>query len=768
MRKCNLLSALALLIPFILIFSGCSGNNPDTGILPATPETVDNHNGAQSQAYLWGFWEFDFNPDTLQIDVIPYRESNPHFDVTQTLVAPACSDCVSVSINSFNPGTRILDADISLRNPSPLAGYDVRGILYTDNSGHLLKNPDGWTNLFDIPGGQTINPFIAYAKEVAKRKFNGMATHMAKNLLYIPKPPEYNKIKFAVTASWPGNAKEPYQISNFTQTDLLSIQGSYAKLTIDVLDWQNDVNKVTLAEPDITGEDFTQFSHTSGNTWELTIQNNMGAPAGDYNARIIATSDNSGNLPLYDFVNITINEPTSILDTWGGSDADDARFMATDSNGNIFVTGIFIGMADLDPGPGTAFATGVGLTDVYLTKFDSDGNYVNSHTWGGIDYDYPGGVAVDDMGNVYVGSNFIDQVDFDGMGDIHKSEGNADAALTKFDNDLNYQYTITWGGLSVDYVNDIKTGIDGSIYAGGYYGATADFDPSSSVVPKTSNGLDDSYLAKYNPDGELIWVEAWGGTQEDHLQKISVAMQGSEEVVYGTGYYWGLVEFGNGLFGQDEYTSKGAGDVYMVKYSGNGVYQFALTVGSSDDDKGQAIASTDNGAVVFGGFFSNSADLNPFEGEELHEVNGLTDIFMVTLENYGATFYGAYSWGGVDYDFPTDLNFDSLGNLFISGYFADTTDFDPGVGNVLKSPNGSFDCFISKFDPAMNFQMVITWGGSQIDAPYGVEPQDDGSILAAGVFRDTVDFDPGPGEAVKSGGNSGDAFLVRYEADGSF
>ena len=86
-----------------------------------------------------------------------------------------CEACIEINVNSFDPVTRILDVDVLLRNSIGINGYDVRGILYTDEAGHLLTNPDNWTDLYDIPGGRDINPFKAYNKDDYYRSFPGDA-----------------------------------------------------------------------------------------------------------------------------------------------------------------------------------------------------------------------------------------------------------------------------------------------------------------------------------------------------------------------------------------------------------------------------------------------------------------------------------------------------------------------------------------------------------------------------------------------------------------
>ena len=301
---------------------GCSDNKANPIAPGQTPDSQGMMESAQSNRVLWGIWEIYFDESKNHITINLMRDAQAHFNVTDMLIPPACDDCLNIQVNSFDPLTRILDADVTLRNPTQLSGYDVRGILYTDDFGHELRNADDWTGLWDIPGGQTINPFKAFAKSEDHRISKAKASHTEKYLVYIPQPPHYDGIKYACDASWPGNCGEPYEITNFVQETILDTVGSAGNIYIDIYDWQGDVDSVAISIPGITGEDITQLAHQSGDTWIVNLVNNTGAKAGDYTAKIIATSAGSGTLALCDFVTISITEyvnpfnPSDVTPLW--------------------------------------------------------------------------------------------------------------------------------------------------------------------------------------------------------------------------------------------------------------------------------------------------------------------------------------------------------------------------------------------------------------------------------------------------------------------
>jgi len=73
---------------------------------------------------------------------------------------------------------------------------------------------------------------------------------------------------------------------------------------------------------------------------------------------------------------------------------------ATDSGGNTYVGGAFAGTVDFDPGAGTDNRTTSATEDTYISKFNADGSYAWTKTWGATGYDIAWGIAIDSSGNI--------------------------------------------------------------------------------------------------------------------------------------------------------------------------------------------------------------------------------------------------------------------------------------------------------------------------------------------------------------------------------
>ena len=183
-------------------------------------------------------------------------------------------------------------------------------------------------------------------------------------------------------------------------------------------------------------------------------------------------------------------------------DTDQGYSVKTDSVGNAYVTGLFAHLTDFDPGPGEDFHSG--YWDGFLSKFDSNGNFIWARTWGGDGWEPGMSVAVDDMDNPSVAGYFdMGPVDFDpGPGtDNHQSNGGTDAFLTHFDSSGNFQWTKTWGGPDSDFGQSVAVDSSRNMYVTGIFVGNVDFDPGPGVDYHLSNGNSDIFLSKFPPDG---------------------------------------------------------------------------------------------------------------------------------------------------------------------------------------------------------------------------------------------------------------------------
>ncbi|MBC7861502.1 MAG: SBBP repeat-containing protein, partial [Bacteroidia bacterium] len=132
------------------------------------------------------------------------------------------------------------------------------------------------------------------------------------------------------------------------------------------------------------------------------------------------------------------------------------------------------------------------------------------------------------------------------------------------------------------------------------------------------------------------------------------------------------------------------------------------------------------------------------------------------------TFAWAKNLGGTGSDVCTDVKTDVAGNIYSTGYFNGTVDFDPGAGTSNLTSAGGTDIFISKLNAAGNFVWALKMGGTTGDQANGIAFDAAGNIYTTGTFHGTVDFDPGAGVANLSNAAGGDVFVSKLTAAGSY
>jgi hypothetical protein len=311
--------------------------------------------------------------------------------------------------------------------------------------------------------------------------------------------------------------------------------------------------------------------------------------------------------------------------TWGGTGHDQAYGVATDKSGHTYVTGHLEGMVDFDPGTGVDSHTSKGLTDVFLSKFDSSGNFLWADTWGGSDYDHSSGVAVDPYNNAYVIGGFQGIVDFDPGSEIenHTSNGSYDIFLSKIDPTGSYSGAVTWGGSDYDWPCGVAVDVWSNAYVTGYFNGTVDFGGDS----HTSNGYVDVFLSKFGSSPLYFkWTRTWGGSGSDAGYGVAVDVLGD---VYVTGNFQGTdVDF-DPAGGIDNHTSNGGVDAFLSQFDSSGYFNWARTWGGTLNDYSLAVAADGSGnAYVTGYFFGTDVDFDPGTGVDNHTSNGNNDAFL--------------------------------------------------------------------------------------------------------------------------------------------
>jgi hypothetical protein len=227
-----------------------------------------------------------------------------------------------------------------------------------------------------------------------------------------------------------------------------------------------------------------------------------------------------------------------------GSDYINPYQLTTDANNNIFSSGTFYGTYDFDPGIGQTNLSASQTDDIYITKLNSNGDFIWAKKLGNNNYENVEGIVTDQAGNTYITATFIDTLDTDPGANIVNLITQNDAILIlKLNSSGNFVWSKKIDGNGYTYPENIDINNQGHIYLTGYFDGVADFDPGNSVYNLTSAGDYDIFISKYDENGNFILAKNIGDISADGGFDMKVATNGS---IYVTGLFGGTVDFNPG------------------------------------------------------------------------------------------------------------------------------------------------------------------------------------------------------------------------------
>ncbi|MBL7815493.1 MAG: SBBP repeat-containing protein [Saprospiraceae bacterium] len=442
-----------------------------------------------------------------------------------------------------------------------------------------------------------------------------------------------------------------------------------------------------------------------------------------------------------------------------GSTSDDTgNKVIVDGSGNVYTTGDFTGTVDFDPSAGTSNLTSAGVSDVFITKFDAAGNLIWAKNMGGTSFDRGYDIAVDGSGNVYTTGWFSGTADFDpnaGTANL-TSVGSTDIFISKLDASGNYVWAKSIGGSIDDYGFGLALDGSGNVYVTGTFQNTADFDPNAGTTSLTSAGLDDIFVMKLDDAGNLIWAKKMGGSSDDVAWEVAIDGSGN---VYTTGYFNSIADFDPNA-GTAALSSAGGWDVFVSKLDASGTYVWAKRIGGVISDNCNEIAIDGSGNVCLVGWFQGTVDFDPNAGTTNLTSAGDGDIFVLKLSAAGNLVW-VKTMGASGRDYGNGIAIDGSNNVYTTGRFQSTVDFDPNAGTTNLTSTGLDDIFVSKLDESGNLVWAKRLGGTGIDNGYAIAADGSGNVYATGVFTSTVDFDPSNCSANLTSAGNNDVFLIK-------
>jgi hypothetical protein len=281
-----------------------------------------------------------------------------------------------------------------------------------------------------------------------------------------------------------------------------------------------------------------------------------------------------------------------------------------------------------------------------------------------------------------------------------------------------FTYTIGAGGTGYDWGNAIVADGHGDIFTTGIFDGTCWFDTAS----VTSHGCFDNYVAKYNLNGEILWLRSFGGSICDYSMSICLDNQNN---CYVSGDFQISADFIDTIIyaQNDEFNS------FIAKYNSNGTLIWAKCFGGESCTD---IKFSDNDFIYVCGVLN---DTTYFETDTLYPYGG-SDIFTSKLDLNGNIIWIKQA-GGIGDDAAISLCLDFSDNVYITGRFSNTAAF----GNLQLNSNGNLDIFICKYNSTGIEQWVRQIGGTANDYGNRIAVSQTGDLYIMGRIWGTINID---------------------------
>jgi len=413
-----------------------------------------------------------------------------------------------------------------------------------------------------------------------------------------------------------------------------------------------------------------------------------------------------------------------------GISSDEIRSITIDDSGNAYIAGLF-------SSPTISFNSTTltnlpynGTSNLFLTKYDPNGNVIWAKSAIGMDNDDATSVATDADGNVYLAGLFSsNSLIFDS--DTIINAGFYDIFFVKYDSSGNKLWLKSYGGLEWDGAYSIAIGDSENVYLAGTF-CSSSITFGSFTLTNVRPDWPDIFLAKFDTDGNVLWAKCAGGSLSD--EPNSIALDNSGNIYVGGAFNSQSLTFDSIILMNTTYSSM---DGFLAKYDSNGNVIWAEGIGSNNNEEVYSITLDTSGKIYVAGYFQGST-LNIGSTILINSNAWFPDIFLAKYDDSGNAIW-AKSFGGDSTDYVTAIALDTSDNILFTGYFkSPTIEF----GNTTLTNTGDLDMFIAKCSPVGNIIWAKSVSGQRYDMASSIAVNLSNEVYMAGTFYSpSIKFD---------------------------
>ncbi len=428
----------------------------------------------------------------------------------------------------------------------------------------------------------------------------------------------------------------------------------------------------------------------------------------------------------------------------------------TDPAGNLFTSGFYAGTVDFGPGSGVPVFGCSGQTDMVIAKRAHNGQLSWVRHFGGLSYEQANGLVTDAYGNVYVTGFFNDTVDFGpGPGITELYSMNDNTFVLKLDSLGNLVWVKQISSLFENYANSIAISDHNELVITGLFGGNTDFNPGSGI--DTLNSIARAmYVLKLDTAGNFIWVKQI--TSQLFGSSISSCIADHAGNIVAVGRLIGTIDLdpGAGVFNLAPLSGTTSSN-FILKWDANGNFKWGHKLDNVDLSlyNGSLLCDSANNYYMGGGALVGTINLDLTGGvhnitttvdnyrfvmkvdsdAHFNWVQQMSDVKSIALDKSGnvyacGTSLRKYQTDGtaqwiIDSSLSKHITICRNSDIYITGYFSGTVDFNQGSG--VDTLSGTNDVFYLKLS-----QPVLAVPGISIRnaSPFTVYPNpNNGSFI---------------------------------------
>lgn len=438
-----------------------------------------------------------------------------------------------------------------------------------------------------------------------------------------------------------------------------------------------------------------------------------------------------------------------------------------ESNGNTIIAGSYANSVnDIDPGAATVALPTANSFGFYIIKYSASGSYISHMSVNGTANVMAQDVARDAAGNYFVVGDFSGTVDFDPSAAVFNANSgtsNGKAFIAKYDQNFNFLSVNTFTATNYSAFQSIKIDAAGKIYLGGYFWGTQDFDFGAGVANETSTTTGSNMFVMYDSNMNLLNRFVNFGRFKTLCE---VDNSGN---IYLAGSFDAVSDFDPSAA---TYTLNTAGgfDVYVAKYNSSMALQWVGQMGNSATETLKQLKLDANGNPILLGEFSGTVDFDISSTSTYTIAAVATDNFLVRISAFGLFNWARhYQLSTVSSNVTGDyVNVDSNNNIYFTGGFSGTKNFNNNGTAFNMIATGDVDGFVEKLDNTGTQQWCFRFGGSAAGYNYTgghcIAIENSGQIDLIGSMRAVNDFDPSPYDSVSVVAYGGfyNSFIAKY------